>query len=163
MSKVSGSCTHPSPGLSIETVGDSLFLSSFLYHAGNWCPHQICRLIGQSRIFSIQLKYIFSYFWGIIFTLPSRTALIAGAASSFVFTNHCREISGSIIVPHRSQVLTLCTSSSVFINFPPSISIVFSRAAATFIAFISSGTPPIIFPSKSITVKVGSSCLSPIS
>ena len=68
------------------------------------------RLIGQMpmidnlfglvslQIFSNQLKYVFSYFLGTNLISPFFTASIAGYANSFIDTNHCSDILGSIVL-----------------------------------------------------------------
>src|ERR1700687_4742080 len=89
-------------------------------------PHQSCREIHQSRMFSIQLKNVFSELLGTKTMRPSRTAAIAFAASGVVFTNHCVETSGSTTVPQRSHLLMARTYGSIFSNSPN-----FSRSATT--------------------------------
>ena len=63
-------------------------------------PHQSWREIVQSWMFSIQLKYVASQLCGRIWIVPLRTASMAGFASGSIFTNHCREIIGSMTVSH---------------------------------------------------------------
>ncbi len=65
------------------------------------CPHQSWREIAQSRMFSIQWKYVLLHVRGTILILPLRTALIAGSASGLVRTYHCFETSGSTTVLQR--------------------------------------------------------------
>ena len=55
----------------------------------------------QSRIFSIQFIYCFVKRSGTNFVSPLLTQAIAGSASGFIFTNHCRETIGSITVWQR--------------------------------------------------------------
>ena len=54
-------------------------------------PHQIWRLMHQSRMFSIQLKKTLSQRLGWMVTSPLRTASMAGWARGFMRTNHCLE------------------------------------------------------------------------
>ena len=86
---------------------DTIISPQSQYHAGMRCPHQSCREMHQSRMFSIQLKYVFSYRCGTNFTSPLRTASSAGSASVFIATNHCSEISGSTTVWQRWHMPTL--------------------------------------------------------
>ena len=79
------------------------------YQTGSWWPHQSWRETHQGRICSIQSKKMRSRLFGMKRTRPSRTAAIAGAASSCISQNHCSETSGSTRLPEREQCPTLCT------------------------------------------------------
>src|ERR1700722_17479871 len=112
VSSTSGSCVIlPEPhfahfvGVSRDTM---ISLHSLQYHAGIRCPHQSCREMHQSRILRIHSKYSVRRLSGPISMSPRSTAAIAGSASGFIFTNHCVEARGSIIVPQRSQAPTAC-------------------------------------------------------
>ena len=59
-------------------------------------------------MFSIQLKYVDSHDCGMIRIVPLRTASMAGFASGAIFTNHCREIIGSMTVSHLPWMPTEC-------------------------------------------------------
>src|SRR5512141_785213 len=87
VSSTSASCLIPELPQALQAVGSSLVTvilpQSSQYQAGMRCPHQICREMHQSWIFSIQSKYVFSHCAGTIRVSPSRTARIAGAASGF--------------------------------------------------------------------------------
>jgi hypothetical protein len=85
-------------GGSISTI---VFPHAWQWKAGMRCPHQICREMHQSWMFSIHSKYVFSHCAGTIRVSPSRTARMAAAASGFVFTNHCVLSAGSTTVRHR--------------------------------------------------------------
>src|SRR5438094_330127 len=63
---------------------------------------------------------------------PSRTALIAGAASGFMRTHHCFITSGSSTVPQRSCTPTECVIGSSFSRrpFPRSSSTIWRRAVS---------------------------------
>ena len=71
-------------------------------------------------MFSIHSKYTFSQRLGINCTLLESTAAIAGAASSFILTNHCFEISGSTGVSQRWQCPTECRYGFTFTSSPAS-------------------------------------------
>jgi len=66
------------------------------YQAGIRCPHQICRDMHQSRMFLIHSKYVFFQISGIIWTLPSSTTWMAGAARGLMRTNHWGVRNGSM-------------------------------------------------------------------
>src|SRR5580658_4510210 len=101
VSRTSGSCSMPDDpqwehfwGASRATVISRQFAQC---QAGMRCPHHSCREMHQSRMFSIQLKNVFSQLSGTKRIRPSRTAAMAFAAIGFVLTNHCVETSGSTI------------------------------------------------------------------
>ena len=71
------------------------------YHTGILWPHHSWRLMHQSRMFSIQLKYVRVKRSGTNLVSPLRTASIAGSASGFILTNHCLDESGSTVVWQR--------------------------------------------------------------
>ena len=96
------------------------------YQTGMRWPHQIWRLIVQSRMFSIQWKYVRSKRLGTNSMRPSRTASMAGRASGSARTNHCSEMIGSTIVPERWQWPTECSYRSVRSSSPAA-----SRSATT--------------------------------
>ena len=77
------------------------------YQTGSWCPHQSWRETHQGRICSIQSKKMRSRLLGTKRTRPSRTAAIAGSASSCMSQNHCSDTSGSTRLPEREQCPTL--------------------------------------------------------
>jgi len=52
----------------------------------------------------VLLVGIASDFFGIIFTLPSLTAFIAGPANFSMATNHCVDILGSTVVSHLEHL-----------------------------------------------------------
>src|SRR5580693_3889587 len=90
-------------GVSRETI---ISLQSPQYHAGMRCPHHSWREMHQSRILRIHSKYSVRRLSGMSSTSPRSTAAIAGSASGFIFTNHCVEARGSMMVPQRSQAPT---------------------------------------------------------
>src|SRR3989338_1301434 len=65
VSRVSASCSHPFPGESAP-----ICIASSLYQTGTLCPHQIWRLMHQSRRLSIQWKYVLSKRSGMIVISP---------------------------------------------------------------------------------------------
>ncbi len=71
------------------------------YQTGIRCPHQSCREIHQSRMFSIQLAYSSPRRSGMKRSRPSRYAASAGSASGFIWTNHWSDSRGSITVSQR--------------------------------------------------------------
>ncbi|OQA84560.1 MAG: hypothetical protein BWY28_02882 [bacterium ADurb.Bin236] len=64
-------------------------------HTGIRWPHHNCLDMHQSRMFSSQSRYTLVQRSGTKRVLPSFTASIAGPASSFILTNHCRLKYGS--------------------------------------------------------------------
>src|SRR6202158_1005368 len=123
VSSTSGSCVSLAEahfahfaGVTRATV---ISLQSPQYHAGIRCPHQSWREMHQSRMLRIHSKYSVRRFSGTISTSPRSTAAIAGSASGFIFTNHCVEARGSIIVPQRSHAPTACVGSVTFLRNPP--------------------------------------------
>ena len=62
----------------------------------------------HGRRLSIQSTYTRPQRAGVNLTLPSRTTSVAGLLSSSMSMNHCSLMSGSMGVPQRSQVATLC-------------------------------------------------------
>ena len=62
----------------------------------------------QGWMFSIQVEIGLSQFFGMKLVLPSRTAAIAGFASSFAFTYHWSVRYGSITTLERSPCGTAC-------------------------------------------------------
>src|SRR5258708_15776474 len=84
--------------------------------AGIRWPHQSWREMHQSRMFSIQLKNVFSQLLGTKTMRPSRTADMALAARGVVFTNHCVDTRGATTVPHRSHLLMTQPYCSSFPN-----------------------------------------------
>ena len=104
VSSTSGSRSQPSPsGGSVST-----WTSVPRYQTGIWWPHQSWREMHQGRMFSSQSRYRRAWLSGWIWTRPSRTASIAGRASSSMRMNHWSEISGSIRSPERCEYGTLC-------------------------------------------------------
>ena len=55
----------------------------------------------QSRTFSIQLRYVLVKRSGTNLTSPFFTHATAGAASGAIFTNHCLDTIGSMVVWQR--------------------------------------------------------------
>src|SRR5271166_1370764 len=103
VSRTSGSCSMRADpqcahckGASRDTV---ISVQSAQCHAGMRCPHQSCREMHQSRMFSIQLKNVLFQLSGTNVMRPEFTASSTLAASGLVFTNHCVETSGSTTVP----------------------------------------------------------------
>src|SRR5580698_4308822 len=81
-------------GVSRATV---IFLQSAQCHAGIRWPHQSCREMHQSRMFSIQFRYVFSQTSGtnsILFGADV-TASMAASARGLIFTHHCVDTRGS--------------------------------------------------------------------
>src|ERR1700726_1995792 len=112
VSSTSGSCVSlPEPHfVHFDGVSRATMISSQSpqYQAGIRCPHQSWREMHQSRILRIHSKYSVRRFSGTISMSPRSTAAIAGSASGFIFTNHCVEARGSIMVPQRSHVPIEC-------------------------------------------------------
>ena len=106
MSSVSSSCRTAPPHVGQASGSSTATMVSghaSQYHTGMRWPHQIWRLMVQSRMFSIQWKYVRSKRLGTNEMRPSRTASMAGRASGSARTNHCSEMIGSTIVPERWQ------------------------------------------------------------
>ncbi len=122
VSKVSSSCLRrlpPQAGQDVGVVSDTMISSqSSQYQAGMRCPHHSCREMHQSRIFSIQLKYVFLKRSGTKFVRLSWTASIAGFAKGSMRTNHCSEIFGSTTEWQRWQVPILWRMGSCFTKNP---------------------------------------------
>ena len=97
-----GSGRHVMENLRNPYVQRAFELARYTANAGIRCPHQSWRLIHQSRILSVQLKYVLSMRSGISLISPLFTASTAGLISSSIFTNHCFLIIGSIVVLQRS-------------------------------------------------------------
>ena len=76
--------------------------SSTLYAGMRW-PHQSCRLMHQSWMFSSQRYHVFSCSLGRIDSSPVRTASTARCAASLQSTYHCGFSSGSTMSPVRVQ------------------------------------------------------------
>src|ERR1700675_4679916 len=112
VSSTSGSCVSwPEPhfahfdGVSRATM---ISLQWPQYQAGIRCPHQSWREMHQSRMLRIHSKYSVRRLSGKMSTSPRSTAAIAGSANGFIFTNHCVEARGSMMVPQRSHVPIAC-------------------------------------------------------
>ncbi len=71
------------------------------YHTGIRWPHHSCREMHQSRMFFIQLEYVFSQRWGKNLISPSSHAFRPFSASGRIFTNHWSERYGSMTVLQR--------------------------------------------------------------
>src|ERR1039457_6806314 len=67
-------------------------------HAGMRWPHQSWREMHQSRMLSIQWKYVLFQFSGTNWMRPSSTAALACSASGFSRMNHCVETNASTMV-----------------------------------------------------------------
>src|ERR1700722_6025895 len=93
------------PGLVSETIASrhSGLDASMQYHAGIRCPHHNWREMHQSCTFSIQWRYVFIYFSGISFIVPSSTCSNAGFEILSIFKNHCMDSLGSITASVRSE------------------------------------------------------------
>ncbi len=94
----------PHSGQRSGVVSWTMTWSFSQYQTGIWCPHQSWRDTHHGRIWSIQEKKMRSAPFGWKRTRPSRTAAIAGAASSSIRQNHCSETSGSTRTPERWSV-----------------------------------------------------------
>ena len=106
MSSTSGSCVSSFEPHSAQAVGSSSDTVTWPFghvNAGMRWPHQSCREMHQSWMFRIQAKYVFVQDSGTKRTSPFSTAAIAGSASGWIFTNHCAERYGSMIVSQRWQ------------------------------------------------------------
>src|SRR3989344_3349729 len=156
VSKIFSSCSHRCApqvcqffsGISADTtmslsLPTSCAALQFLqYHTGMRCPHQSDREIDQSCILESQSDNAVWYCSGTnCISLIRRSAF---CASGCIFKNHSSEISGSMVVPHRSHTATLCVYSSSLTKIPFSLSSpnIASRASKTFI--------PAYFPAASV-------------
>ena len=105
VSSTSGSCTmsvlwHCGHALGSSTHAMT-FSQSRQVHTGIRWPHHIWREMHQSRTFSSQRRYSRSQRGGWKRSLPRRATSMAGAASSFILTNHWSDRRGSTTVPQR--------------------------------------------------------------
>src|SRR5579883_2975854 len=102
VSNTSGSCLSVLDPHLVHFVGgvrDTMISPHSQYHAGMRCPHHTWREMHQSRMLRIHSKYSVRRFSGTISMSFRSTAAIAGSASGFIFTNHCVEARGSMMVP----------------------------------------------------------------
>src|SRR6202051_698355 len=102
VSSTSGSCVSlPEPhfvhfdGVSRATI---ISLQSPQCQAGIRCTHHSCREMHQSRMLRIHSKYSVRRLSGMSSTSPRSTAAMAGSARGFIFTNHCVEGRGWVMV-----------------------------------------------------------------
>ena len=75
----------------------------------------------QSRILSVQLKYVLSILEGRSLISPFFTPSTAGFIISSILTNHCCLIIGSTVVWQRSCTPTLCECGTTFTKSPCSL------------------------------------------
>src|SRR5262245_26383128 len=106
VSSTSGSCVNFFEPQVAQTAGSSSETVRWPFsqvNAGIRWPHQSCREMHQSWMFSIHAKYVFAHDSGTKRISPFSTARIAGSARGAIFTNHCSERYGSMTVSHLWQ------------------------------------------------------------
>jgi hypothetical protein len=115
VSRTSVSCFTAAPhsGHAVRSSIETVVWLFAQWNAGMRWPHQSCREIVQSWMFSIQLKYVASHVCGVMVIEPLRTASMAGFASGSIFTNHCSDTIGSMSVSHLPCTPTLWRWSSI--------------------------------------------------
>ncbi len=150
MSRTSGSCSTRPPQAGHDSIV-ALMLActpshSWQYQMGIRCPHQSCREIVQSWMFSSQLSYTPLKRSGTNASSPLRAASSAGSARGAICTNHCLLINGWITVSHRSQCPTLWVCDSTETSHPS------ASALATTPALASSIVIPSNSPACSLSV-----------